>query len=507
MWAKSMRRFLVVVLASGLMLAGCLGNDNTEDGISFNGLEYNPPVDAVDFTLTDQNGNNVSFSDFEGKVVVVAFTYTHCPDVCPVIEANMKYMAGEMGDTYGEDVVYISISIDPLRDTPEVLANYVEENGYEWPHLTSTDYDMIKGVWNSWGVAVNSSMIDAHVSEEMEMEDDNQTMDIDHTFTVINPDNSSSTTELTASELPSMNGWRLTETGMAASGIDFNASNDPTYGHFINNISGIDAPEDWSWWWGLYLWNDSSNAWEESSIGIDTVDLNTDAHVAWVPSNGNHSLLPVPSDGNHTFAVLFPDNTTTSTDITQSELALTAWDLTVAGMQKSGVDYNATNDPTYGHFINNISGIDAPEDWSWWWNMFVWNGSSGEWESSQLGLDSTLLMNEPHIAWAPSNIDPSIMLDPVAEECDRNGWVMGSGNSAHCMCDIGYQWDGDDHLSCVSGEGQGAHDGHEGDAPEEYDVGHSTVTFIIDREGQKRVAWTGSDWSADNFLADILALV
>ena len=65
-----MRRVFVLLMVGVLLLAGCLGGN--EEAVSFNGHQYNPPVDAPDFTLTDQDGNDVSLSDFDGKVVVVA---------------------------------------------------------------------------------------------------------------------------------------------------------------------------------------------------------------------------------------------------------------------------------------------------------------------------------------------------------------------------------------------------------------------------------------------------
>lgn len=510
-----MRKLLVVLVVLGLGFAGCLGGDDGDDGTSFNGREYNPPVEAVDFTLTDQDGNAVSFSDFDGKVIVVAFTYTHCPDVCPVIEANMKYMKGELGDSYGEDVVYLSISIDPLRDTPEVLAQYVENNGYDWAHLTSDDYEMIKGVWSDWGVAVNTTMIDAHVAEEMnddmDMHDGHDMgdhMDMTHTFSVMMPDNSTTSVDMMSSHLPAMNGWRLTEAGMNEVGVEFNYTDDPLWGHFLNDVAGFAAPADNSWWWGLYLWNESSGVWEESDVGIDDVLLNESAHIAWAPSDSNLSLLPEVGE-NHTFALLMRDNVTLHVaDVTHMDLSHNAWDLTVSGMAAAEIDFNYTLDPSLGHHLNNISGIDAPSDGSWWWSMNIWNESSEAWEASTLGMDSLMLAAAPHLAWAPSNANLSLLLAPTAEECDGNGWVMGEGSVAHCMCDDGYQWDGDDHLSCVMGEGQGAHDGHDDEeASDVYNVGHSTVTFIVDKDGNKRVAWVGSDWDADEFLEDIRSLV
>ncbi len=389
-----MRRVVVVLLAGALLLSGCLGGN--EEAVTFNGHQYNPPVDAPDFTLTDQDGNDVSLSDYDGKVVVVAFTYTSCTDVCPIIEANMNYMAGELGDSYGEDVVYLSITIDPIRDTPEVLAQYVEEYGYDWPHLTSTDFELLKSMWNSWGVAVNSSMIDMHINGEMDGSDDGMDEEeIMHSVITMMPDNSTAEYEVNQTHLPeNATGYNLTTSAFNINNISFVAP-DSQYGHYMENISGIESPSDYSWYWSLYLWNGSNSSWEESQVGIDGVDISAHhPHIAWVASNANLSNLPTPA-----------------------------------------------------------SAI-----------------------------------------------------------CGGHGWVMGEGDGAHCMCDDGYQWDGADHLTCVSGDGQGTHDGHESgedseDAEEVYDVGHSTVTYIVDKNGQKRVAWVGSDWSTDEFLEDIRILV
>lgn len=385
-----MRRVAVVLIAGAMLLAGCLGDN--EEAVSFNGHQYNPPIDAPDFTLTDQDGNDVSLSDFDGKVVVVAFTYTSCTDVCPIIEASMKYMAGELGDSYGEDVVYLSVTIDPLRDTPEVLAQYVADNGYNWPHLTSTDFELLKSMWTSWGVAVNSSMIDMHINGEMNTSDhDMDGESMMHSVITMKPDNSTAEYQVNNTHLPeNATGYNLTTMAFNMNSVSFTAP-ESQYGHYMENISGT-SPSDASWYWSLYLWNDTNSTWEESQVGIDSVDISThQQHIAWVASNANTSNLPTPA----------------------------------------------------------------------------------------------------------------------SEICGGHGWVMGEGGGAHCMCDDGYQWDGDDHLTCISGDGQGTHDGHDdggGDAEEVYDVGHSTVTYIVDKNGQKRVAWVGSDWSPDDFLEDIRTL-
>src|SRR5450755_4324495 len=79
---------------------------------------------ARDVRLTDHNGKPRSLADFKGKVVVVFFGYTHCPDVCPVTLGELAIVAKELGKDAGKMQV-LFITVDPDRDTPEVLSKYV----------------------------------------------------------------------------------------------------------------------------------------------------------------------------------------------------------------------------------------------------------------------------------------------------------------------------------------------------------------------------------------------
>ena len=77
------------------------------------------------FSLTDHNGRAVTDADFRGKYMLVFFGYTYCPDVCPTELQVMTYAVDSMGSK-GERINPIFISIDPERDTPEILRAYVE---------------------------------------------------------------------------------------------------------------------------------------------------------------------------------------------------------------------------------------------------------------------------------------------------------------------------------------------------------------------------------------------
>ncbi|WP_454728083.1 MULTISPECIES: SCO family protein [Cupriavidus] len=77
-----------------------------------------------DFHLTDHNGRPRSLADFRGKVVMLFFGYTHCPDVCPTTMADMAGVRAKLGED-GRRVQGLFVTVDPRRDTPRVLAQYV----------------------------------------------------------------------------------------------------------------------------------------------------------------------------------------------------------------------------------------------------------------------------------------------------------------------------------------------------------------------------------------------
>jgi protein SCO1/2 len=80
------------------------------------------------YQLLDTDSSAVNFpGDYKGDIAVISFIYTHCPDVCPVITANMKNIQRELEDT--TNIRFIEISFDPERDTPSVMAEY--KNLYE----------------------------------------------------------------------------------------------------------------------------------------------------------------------------------------------------------------------------------------------------------------------------------------------------------------------------------------------------------------------------------------
>lgn len=105
------------------------------------GANYFPNVE-----LTDQNGNKVHFYDdlIKGKIVVIEQFYTHCIDICPLETARLAQVQKMLGDRVGQDIFFYSISIDPKRDTPEVMKDYAEKYhaGPGWLFLTGKKEDI-----------------------------------------------------------------------------------------------------------------------------------------------------------------------------------------------------------------------------------------------------------------------------------------------------------------------------------------------------------------------------
>ena len=88
----------------------------------FYGIPYLQQVN--DFSLINQDGKKVKFSDFKGKYLLVFFGYTYCPDVCPTSMLRISDVLEELGD-YKKYVKVLFISVDPERDTPEALKKFI----------------------------------------------------------------------------------------------------------------------------------------------------------------------------------------------------------------------------------------------------------------------------------------------------------------------------------------------------------------------------------------------
>ena len=111
-------RFLAATLVAGL-LAACSPEALKFKSIDITGADY-----VKGFALPDHNGVQRSLADFKGKAVVVFFGFTQCPDVCPTALADLAEVKRLLGPQ-GDKLQGIFVSVDPERDTPEVLKAYM----------------------------------------------------------------------------------------------------------------------------------------------------------------------------------------------------------------------------------------------------------------------------------------------------------------------------------------------------------------------------------------------
>lgn len=129
------RRKLLLAAASGALLAGCgqAGDAPAFKSVDITGADY-----AQGLSLPDPEGRIRTLAEFRGKVVVVFFGFTQCPDVCPTTLAELAAAKGMLGPA-GADVQGVFVTVDPARDTPPVLKAYVESFGSDILALHGSD--------------------------------------------------------------------------------------------------------------------------------------------------------------------------------------------------------------------------------------------------------------------------------------------------------------------------------------------------------------------------------
>jgi len=130
---------------------------------------------APDFALTTQDGGALSLKALRGKVVAATFIYASCTDTCPLLTAKMAGLPKRLGADFGSRVFFVSITVDPERDTPEALRRYADVHGANlagWAFLTGPPAT-IREVARRYGVFVKKQ----------------ERGDVDHTFltSVIDP--------------------------------------------------------------------------------------------------------------------------------------------------------------------------------------------------------------------------------------------------------------------------------------------------------------------------------
>src|SRR6266516_300719 len=142
--------------AAAILMLVALVSPTLAPDAGYHGKEQRLPkiAPAPGFELTSQDGARITLAQFRDKVVAVTFIYTSCSDTCPVLTALMAHVQDQLGGDFGAKIAFVSITVDPERDTPEVLKQYAGTFGANlngWAFLTGAP-GIIRDVTRQYGV-------------------------------------------------------------------------------------------------------------------------------------------------------------------------------------------------------------------------------------------------------------------------------------------------------------------------------------------------------------------
>ncbi|MBS1886725.1 MAG: SCO family protein [Actinobacteria bacterium] len=146
---------LAGALALGLLLAACGGGSGSTDAAvtlpNVPGADAIPARNAPPIELTNQYGKKVDLAKLKGHSVLVAFLYTHCTDLCPIVAGKVHTAYANLGKA--ERPIFLAVSVDPAHDTPASAAAFNRR------HRTTGEIEWLLGsraelekVWKAWGV-------------------------------------------------------------------------------------------------------------------------------------------------------------------------------------------------------------------------------------------------------------------------------------------------------------------------------------------------------------------
>lgn len=143
-------RRAMLLMGLTVLLAAC-----GKDGPTFQSLDITGNKEfAQDFSLQDPQGKTRTLADYKGKAVVMFFGYTHCPDVCPTTMAQLNQVMQKLGPD-AQRVQVIFVTVDPQRDTPELMGQYVPAFNPAFVGLRPADDAALKTLTQSFRVVVN----------------------------------------------------------------------------------------------------------------------------------------------------------------------------------------------------------------------------------------------------------------------------------------------------------------------------------------------------------------
>lgn len=118
----------------------------------FRGTVYTEPYPpAAEIELARDNGTNFRLAGMRGKIVLLFFGYTSCPDVCPTTMAELKTALDKIGEEHAKNVQVVFVTVDPERDTPQRVQEYVNHFNKDFIGLSGPESQLAK-IWSEYGV-------------------------------------------------------------------------------------------------------------------------------------------------------------------------------------------------------------------------------------------------------------------------------------------------------------------------------------------------------------------
>ncbi|RPG73098.1 MAG: SCO family protein [Euryarchaeota archaeon TMED248] len=167
-----MNRSLIAVLLTIIMCTpGCMSTSDSEFYGSFHGDLIENGKTADDFTLITNDNQTYNFKEStEGKVVIIAFLFTNCYDICPIVTHNLRIVHEALNQSQLDKIEFLTITVDPWRDNTSILTEWKLGTKSNWTHLTINDIDAespefkeLSGVWNNFNVGFS---IETNQTEE-----------------------------------------------------------------------------------------------------------------------------------------------------------------------------------------------------------------------------------------------------------------------------------------------------------------------------------------------------
>jgi len=156
-----MKKTVLLTLLAAVAGAALVWKLAAPQAYAFRGSRIEPPLPAPDITLSDQNGRPFRLSEQRGKLVLLFFGYTHCPDVCPTTLGEFARLHRKLGP-HADQVRFVFITLDPQRDTPAEVAAFVQKFQAGIIGLSGSEAEL-QPVWDAYGVVRAVQPVDGPV--------------------------------------------------------------------------------------------------------------------------------------------------------------------------------------------------------------------------------------------------------------------------------------------------------------------------------------------------------